>query len=172
MSTKTDTPKELKAPKATGVLTEREMQVLGIAWQCFTSPPEIDVPKLAALAGFGNPRSATNCLANAKKKIMALGNASVAGNTDDGDINGPGPSTPAKAKTPRKRAPPGSAAKSTTGKRKRIASTPAEESPTKKPKAAAAVAEEAYDEEIKDDGIKEADVKEKITSECDNDAEA
>ncbi|KAH6879158.1 hypothetical protein BKA58DRAFT_110715 [Alternaria rosae] len=71
--------------------TERELQLLGWAMQSLKSgPPEIDYEKLAAYAGMGNPRSASNAWAKIKLKLMTP--------SPDGTV----PATPKK--TPRKRA--------------------------------------------------------------------
>ncbi|KAI4676640.1 uncharacterized protein J4E84_009475 [Alternaria hordeiaustralica] len=70
--------------------TERELQLLGWAMQSLKSgPPEIDYEKLAAYAGMGNPRSASNAWAKIKLKLMTP--------SPDGAV----PATPKK--TPRKK---------------------------------------------------------------------
>ncbi|KAI1298102.1 hypothetical protein F5Y03DRAFT_398338 [Xylaria venustula] len=84
-----------------GELSDREKYVLGLSWKCFVTEPKMDWDKLAALAGFQNPRSAQNILLAAKKKL----------NANIGDVNGDGgqgtatpTASPAKA-TPKKRTP-------------------------------------------------------------------
>ncbi|KAI0975658.1 hypothetical protein F4678DRAFT_483900 [Xylaria arbuscula] len=89
-------------PKAeSSELSDREKYVLGLSWKCFVTEPKMDWDKLAALAGFQNPRSAQNILHAAKKKL----------NANIGDINGDGgqgtstpTASPAKP-TPKKRTP-------------------------------------------------------------------
>ncbi|KAI0599611.1 hypothetical protein F4775DRAFT_550657 [Biscogniauxia sp. FL1348] len=52
-------------------LTENETRIMGLAWRCFTSQPEIDWQKLADMGGYKNHRSCQNILAGAKKKLAA-----------------------------------------------------------------------------------------------------
>ncbi|KAI0450011.1 hypothetical protein F5B21DRAFT_529352 [Xylaria acuta] len=69
------------APKTQeGQLSEKEKAILGHAWKCFDSEPKIDFNKLAGLAGYGNPKSAQNILAAAKKKLQAIAD----GNGEEG----------------------------------------------------------------------------------------
>ncbi|KAI1137662.1 hypothetical protein F5Y05DRAFT_77063 [Hypoxylon sp. FL0543] len=96
------------AEKKKGDITDREYHVLGLAWLCFKSPPEVDVDKLAKLAGYTNSKSVSNLLTSVKKKIAATLAAA------DGENGGEAPSTPAK-RTPKAKA------KSTPGSRKRKA---------------------------------------------------
>ncbi|KAI0839363.1 hypothetical protein F5Y06DRAFT_265235 [Hypoxylon sp. FL0890] len=87
-------------------ITDREYHVLGLAWLCFKAPPEVDVEKLAKLAGYNNPKSVTNLLTGVRKKITAALAAADDANDDEA------PSAPAK------RAPKAKA-KATPGSRKR-----------------------------------------------------
>ncbi|XXH02147.1 hypothetical protein Hte_008515 [Hypoxylon texense] len=78
-----------KTEKKKGEITDKEAMVLALAWQCFKNPPEVDVDKLAKLAGYNNPRSVSNLLSGIKKKMAGFG-AGADGN------GGEGPATPAK----------------------------------------------------------------------------
>ncbi|KAI1496066.1 hypothetical protein F5X99DRAFT_425230 [Biscogniauxia marginata] len=60
-------------------LTENEVRILGLAWQCFKTDPEIDWKKLADLGGYTNPNSCRNIVRGAKKKITEAFGASSAG---------------------------------------------------------------------------------------------
>ncbi|KAI4866470.1 hypothetical protein F4820DRAFT_248529 [Hypoxylon rubiginosum] len=70
-------------------LTDKEAVVLALAWQCFKTTPEVDIEKLAGLAGYANPRSVSNLLSAIKKKISGFG-------TNTNANGGEGLSTPAK----------------------------------------------------------------------------
>ncbi|KAI1372512.1 hypothetical protein F4677DRAFT_432457 [Hypoxylon crocopeplum] len=85
----------MASPKKTTDLTEKETQVLAMAWKCFKSPPEVDFEKLAGLTGYSNPRSVGNVMTSIRKKIAAA--EAIA----NGDAEGP--STPVKA-TPKAKA--------------------------------------------------------------------
>ncbi|KAI1765664.1 hypothetical protein GGR53DRAFT_254031 [Hypoxylon sp. FL1150] len=86
----------------TAVFTDKETLVLALSWQCFKTMPDIDVDKLANLAGYANPRSVSNLLSVIKKKIATLSPNSGAA----GGEGGPSTPTPKKPKaTPRKRKP-------------------------------------------------------------------
>ncbi|KAI0844275.1 hypothetical protein F5Y00DRAFT_274146 [Daldinia vernicosa] len=50
-------------------ITEKETQVLAMAWKCFKAPPEVDYDKLAKLTGYANPKSVQNVIYAVKKKI-------------------------------------------------------------------------------------------------------
>ncbi|KAF3054862.1 hypothetical protein GL218_07731 [Daldinia childiae] len=73
-------------------ITEKETQVLAMAWKCFKAPPEVDYDKLAKLTGYTNPKSVQNVLYTVKKKI------------ENGDE---GPATPTK-RTPKAKTTPAS----------------------------------------------------------------
>ncbi|KAI0010816.1 hypothetical protein F4779DRAFT_275372 [Xylariaceae sp. FL0662B] len=77
--------------KDKNALTDKEMQVLALAWRCFKTQPEVDYQKLADLAGYANPRSVTNLLGVVRRKI----NASLA--EKNGEAGEEGPPTPVKA---------------------------------------------------------------------------
>ncbi|KAL7621757.1 hypothetical protein AAE478_009084 [Parahypoxylon ruwenzoriense] len=83
-------------------ITEKEFQVLALAWKCFKTPPDVDTVKLAKLAGYSNPRSVANLLSVVKKKLAAA-------TPDDGgagDVNADSaPATPSK-RTPKPQATP------------------------------------------------------------------
>ncbi|KAI0376768.1 hypothetical protein F5Y04DRAFT_285570 [Hypomontagnella monticulosa] len=85
------------APISKSEITEKEAQVLATAWQCFRTQPEIDLPKLAKLTGYTNPRSVQNVLSAVKKKISAGLPA------DDEGPTTPVKNTPKAKATPRKR---------------------------------------------------------------------
>ncbi|KAK5142524.1 hypothetical protein LTR04_002201 [Oleoguttula sp. CCFEE 6159] len=127
----------------TPAYTEKEIKMMGFAMQCLKSgPPDVDMPKLAALAGYTNVNACGNAWRPLKKKIMA--NAEVADSTV---APAPTPKT-----SPKKRGKAASAA---------VDDSEAEESPTKKRKgrksakvlaaeaaaAAAALKVEAQDDE-------------------------
>lgn len=98
------------AEKKKGDITDKETQVLALAWHCFKNPPDVDLDKLAKLAGYSNPKSVSNLLAGVKKKIAAT--LLVTSSEDNGET----PSTLAK-RTPKTKA------KATPGSRKRKAPT-------------------------------------------------
>ncbi|KAI1407893.1 hypothetical protein F5Y13DRAFT_120864 [Hypoxylon sp. FL1857] len=89
-------------------ITQKEAQVLALAWQCFKVPPEVDYEKLAKLAGYANPKSVSNLLTSIKKKIAAT--MAAAGRESGTEA----PLTPAKAA-------PKAKAKATLGSNKRKA---------------------------------------------------
>ncbi|KXT07450.1 hypothetical protein AC578_458 [Pseudocercospora eumusae] len=83
--------------------TDREVQLMTLAWLCFDGEPKVDYKKLASLAGMGNPVSASNAWSKIKKKLAAR--AAEAGATA-GDASGDGDdaTTPKATKaTPKKR---------------------------------------------------------------------
>ncbi|KAI0101067.1 hypothetical protein F4814DRAFT_452986 [Daldinia grandis] len=134
-------------------ITEKEAQVLAMAWKCFKTPPEIDHDKLAKLTGYTNPKSVQNVLYAVKKKIE---------NCDEG------PAAPTK-RTPK--------AKTTPASRKRkvarddeedgsgfITSTPRKRSRGKK----LALSKEIVDDDDDDDDSESR--KKDITQEDDTDA--
>ncbi|OTA58959.1 hypothetical protein K449DRAFT_116609 [Hypoxylon sp. EC38] len=71
------------AEKKKGDITDKEAQVLAMAWYCFKTPPEVDLDKLAKLTGYVNPRSVSNLLAGVKKKIAAA--VAATSGEDDGE---------------------------------------------------------------------------------------
>ncbi|EME49600.1 hypothetical protein DOTSEDRAFT_20034 [Dothistroma septosporum NZE10] len=95
--------------------TERESQLMAIAWQCFSEQPkvrmtssysmqaltflQIDFDKMAGLAGYTNTKSCSNAWANIKKKLAA-GAQKVTGGAEG---NADGDDTPKTKGTPRKR---------------------------------------------------------------------
>ncbi|KAI6086443.1 hypothetical protein F4821DRAFT_238267 [Hypoxylon rubiginosum] len=94
------TEKTDKADKATA-FSDKETLVLALSWQCFKTQPDIDVDKLAALAGYSNPRSVQNLLSVIRKKIANLA-------PNSGANGGDAPTAPVGKKTkatPRKRKP-------------------------------------------------------------------
>ncbi|KAI0111147.1 hypothetical protein GGR51DRAFT_569209 [Nemania sp. FL0031] len=127
-------------PKTTdGELTAKEKAILALAWKCFQNEPKIDLDKLAALGGYTNPRSASNILAVAKKKLAAgLDGADATGAADDeGNVAVASPKTPQakKAATPRgkKRAIETDAdGNGESPTPKRVKKTPAKSTPKKK----------------------------------------
>ncbi|TKA74013.1 hypothetical protein B0A49_04255 [Cryomyces minteri] len=153
----------------TPAYTEKEIKMMGFAMQCLKSGPpdrspslkltlhhpQVDMPKLAALAGYTNVNACGNAWRPLKKKIMA--NAEVA----DGTVA----SAPTPKTSPKKR---GKAASATADDGE------TEESPTKKRKgrksvkalaaeaaaAAAALEEDAHDDEGGEEEEEELEVKE------------
>ncbi|KAK4507554.1 hypothetical protein PRZ48_001289 [Zasmidium cellare] len=93
--------------------SEREKELMALAWQCFEEEPKIQYAKLAEMAGMTNAGSASNAWRNIKKKLTAI----AAGN---GDADGAG--TPKAKATPKR-------------KKKAADSDDAEETPAKKTKA-------------------------------------
>ncbi|KAI2463892.1 hypothetical protein F4781DRAFT_97114 [Annulohypoxylon bovei var. microspora] len=79
-------------------ITEKEAKVLALAWMCFKTQPEINIEKLAKLAGYSSPKSISNMICGVKKKAAAF-----AINEGNG---GEGPSTPANraSKAPKAKA--------------------------------------------------------------------
>ncbi|KAF2766743.1 hypothetical protein EJ03DRAFT_329762 [Teratosphaeria nubilosa] len=77
--------------------TEKEEKVLKVAWSCLKSgPPEIDMKKLAAAAGFNTEKTCSNTWGVIKKKL-----AQLTPPAEDGEEAGKTPTKP-KA-TPKKR---------------------------------------------------------------------
>ncbi|KAI9695225.1 MAG: hypothetical protein M1820_008797 [Bogoriella megaspora] len=62
-----------KAKEGDSQFTAREVETMAVAWTCFKTVPDIDIDKLAEKLGMTNPRSATNAVANIKKKIFSDG---------------------------------------------------------------------------------------------------
>lgn len=100
--------------------SERELKLMGLAWQCFSEQPKVgrqvlsrlasaqdaDPPcqinyiKLASLGGYTNPKSVTNAWTAIKKKLAAQAAKSGAGGVgDDAEDSG----TPKPKPTPKKR---------------------------------------------------------------------
>ncbi|EME39919.1 hypothetical protein DOTSEDRAFT_27864 [Dothistroma septosporum NZE10] len=52
-------------------LTDGELKVLQLAWQCFTQDPKVDYEKLASLGGWKNKNTAAAIYSAAKKKMLA-----------------------------------------------------------------------------------------------------
>ncbi|KAI1206062.1 uncharacterized protein F4807DRAFT_244015 [Annulohypoxylon truncatum] len=57
-------------------LSQREMEILSYAWQCFESQPKVNYEKLAEVAAFKNATSARVSFNSVKRKIMASGESS------------------------------------------------------------------------------------------------
>lgn len=75
--------------------SDREMQIMAMAWQCFTEQPKVNYDKLAKLCNFSNVKSASNAWGAIKKKLAAQG---TGGDAADGTT------TPKATKvTPKKR---------------------------------------------------------------------
>ncbi|KAI1453235.1 hypothetical protein F4805DRAFT_461979 [Annulohypoxylon moriforme] len=70
-------------------ISDKESKVLALAWHCFRTQPDIDIEKLAKLAGYTNPRSVSNLIHSVKKKVATLSSEENSG--------GEGPSTPVKS---------------------------------------------------------------------------
>ncbi|KAI2776265.1 hypothetical protein F4815DRAFT_360493 [Daldinia loculata] len=87
------------ASKATSIkdtqFTARDMEILGIAWQCFEVAPKINWNKLAQLAPFKNASTARACFGPIKKKLALASGESTTANTSE-------PSTPTKGGKKRK----------------------------------------------------------------------
>ncbi|KAF3065936.1 hypothetical protein GL218_09248 [Daldinia childiae] len=87
------------ASKATSIkdaqFTARDMEILGIAWQCFEVAPKINWDKLAKLAPFKNASTARACFGPIKKKLALASGESTTANTSE-------PSTPTKGGKKRK----------------------------------------------------------------------
>ncbi|KAK4636217.1 hypothetical protein CLAFUW4_00425 [Fulvia fulva] len=81
------------------VFTDRESQLMAIAWQCFSEQPKINFDKMAGLAGYTNTKSCSNAWSAIKKKLAAEAEKVTGG--ANGDANGDAPKPKA---TPRKRA--------------------------------------------------------------------
>ncbi|KAI0173176.1 hypothetical protein GGR52DRAFT_542170 [Hypoxylon sp. FL1284] len=65
----------MMAPKsAIANFTDRDMEVLAIAWQCMDEHPRINWQKLADLAHFKNVDSARACFTPIKRKLMQSAN--------------------------------------------------------------------------------------------------
>ncbi|KAH6620452.1 hypothetical protein C7974DRAFT_234414 [Boeremia exigua] len=78
-------------------LTAREMEVLGLAWQCMDSDPKIDYTKLAQLTGY-TPGSASVTFGKIKRKLKAKAAGSSAVSVTPKKAAGGIPKTP---KTPK-----------------------------------------------------------------------
>ncbi|CCF47554.1 hypothetical protein CH063_15901, partial [Colletotrichum higginsianum] len=134
------------------VLTEREFEILKLAWSCMKTPPEIDYQKLAAACGMTNHRSASNAWGSIKKKIFADMPPAV-------DEDGKPVATPKRKRaTPaKKKAAPaadeGDELANSDGEEKLVVETPKKKrnTPAKKKTAAAAAAAAAADGEGADD---------------------
>ncbi|XXG95206.1 hypothetical protein Hte_001466 [Hypoxylon texense] len=62
-------------PKPLNVaFTNRDMEILALAWQCFDGMPRINYDKLAELASFKNGKSARDSFLHIRKKLAAAGN--------------------------------------------------------------------------------------------------
>ncbi|KAK5275778.1 hypothetical protein LTR16_012137 [Cryomyces antarcticus] len=66
-------------------LSQRDTEVLALAWQCFETEPKIDYDKLAQLANYKTLASARVCFGNIKKKVQLL----AAGAAGDGSPSNP-----------------------------------------------------------------------------------
>ncbi|TKA74012.1 hypothetical protein B0A49_04254 [Cryomyces minteri] len=73
-------------------LSQRDTEVLALAWQCFETEPKIDYDKLAQLANYKTLASARVCFGGIKKKVQLLA-AGAAGDA------GPTPTSTAKGAT-------------------------------------------------------------------------
>ncbi|KAK5017433.1 hypothetical protein LTR60_001940 [Cryomyces antarcticus] len=78
-------------------LSQRDTEVLALAWQCFETEPKIDYDKLAQLANYKTLASARVCFGNIKKKVQLLaagaagdGTGSTPTSTATGATNGAG----------------------------------------------------------------------------------
>ncbi|EFQ34821.1 hypothetical protein CGRA01v4_01657 [Colletotrichum graminicola] len=139
------------APKPS--LTDRELEILKLAWNCMKAPPEIDCHALATACGMSNHRSASNAWGAIKKKLFINMPAPV---DEDGNLIAT-PSkrkraTPAKKKAaPAPTADEGDELAGSDGEEKLVVETPKKKraTPAKKKAAAAATAadEEGADEE-------------------------
>ncbi|KAI0886440.1 uncharacterized protein GGS22DRAFT_160820 [Annulohypoxylon maeteangense] len=76
-------------------ITDKESRVLALAWSCFKTHPDLDIEKLAKLAGYTNPKSVSNIISAVKKKAALM--------ESEGNSGGEGPSTPVK-RTPKGKA--------------------------------------------------------------------
>ncbi|KAF2454350.1 hypothetical protein BDY21DRAFT_423892 [Lineolata rhizophorae] len=74
-------------PPKDSSMSERDMQVLALSWQCFTTQPNVDYEKLAALAGYKNKETASVILGGIRRKLLKLAPAPA---------NGAAPGTPSK----------------------------------------------------------------------------
>ncbi|KAK1574266.1 uncharacterized protein LY79DRAFT_593428 [Colletotrichum navitas] len=139
------------APKPS--LTDREFEILKLAWSCMKAPPEIDYTALASACGMTNPRSASNAWSAIKKKLFSNMPAPV-------DEDGNPIMTPSKRKRAspvKKKAAPAPTAEEgdelagSDGEEKLVVETPKKKRATpakKKPAAAATAADgEGADEE-------------------------
>ncbi|GME64445.1 Gpi transamidase component pig-u [Neofusicoccum parvum] len=86
------------APKS-NTLTPRDLEVAALVWRCFKTEPQIDFEKLAQLAKFKNPASASACWNPIKKKLMSNAGGADANNASSA------PSTPATGGRKRKNVP-------------------------------------------------------------------
>ncbi|KAG8625407.1 hypothetical protein KVT40_007158 [Elsinoe batatas] len=124
-------PKAAAANGATGSisLSEHDLKLIGMVFQCMAEEPKVDIKKLAAMAGYTNPGSASNAWRALKTK---LGIVAVA-KTDDNGV----PATPASKG--RKRA------------KKDAGGEGEQDTPTKKARGRKAkeAAKEAIEEEVK-----------------------
>ncbi|GIZ39916.1 hypothetical protein CKM354_000327800 [Cercospora kikuchii] len=131
---------------STNEFTEREKQMMSLAWQCFDGEPKLDYKKLAGLAGMTNPVSASNAWAKIKKKLNAQAEA----------VMGDGAATPS------------STVKATPGKkrgRKALGDDNNGETPSKKPKAAKAKKATSEDDADDEEAVKHAVKTEKAEDE-------
>ncbi|KAI1452507.1 hypothetical protein F4805DRAFT_28284 [Annulohypoxylon moriforme] len=71
-------PKKAEKAHKDVQLTQRDMEILSFAWQCFTVQPKIDFEKLAKVAPFKNSATARVCFGTVKKKFMGAGESSEA----------------------------------------------------------------------------------------------
>ncbi|KAF2160476.1 hypothetical protein M409DRAFT_59956 [Zasmidium cellare ATCC 36951] len=76
--------------------SEREKELMALAWQCFEEEPKIQFPKLAEMAGMTNAGSASNAWRNIKKKLATI----AAGN---GNGSADGVTTPKVKATPKRK---------------------------------------------------------------------
>ncbi|KAH8648443.1 hypothetical protein BX600DRAFT_442735 [Xylariales sp. PMI_506] len=132
-------------------LTPRELEIAGLVWQCFESDPKVNYVKLAEIARFKNPASASACWLPIKKKLIA---AASAGSSGEGGASGGGGGTPSKGK--------GSATKRKNAPAKDSGDSP--ETPTKKARGRSATAAKkaapAEEPGVEDDGEKDGGVDE------------
>ncbi|KAJ9142908.1 hypothetical protein NKR23_g6784 [Pleurostoma richardsiae] len=87
------------APDEKVKLTDRELEILGKAWSCLKTLPEIDYEKLASELGMSNHRSAANAWGLIKKKL-----AIVLPTISKANKEPKTPKTASKRKTPAKAA--------------------------------------------------------------------
>ncbi|KAF2218936.1 hypothetical protein BDZ85DRAFT_322754 [Elsinoe ampelina] len=124
-------PKAAAANGATGAITlsEHDLKLIGMVFQCMVEEPKIDIKKLAGMAGYTNPGSASNAWRTLKTKLGIV----PVPKTDDNGV----PTTPASKGRKRTKKDAGGEGE--------------QDTPAKKPRGRKAkeVAKEEIEEEVK-----------------------
>lgn len=73
---------EATVPETKPLFTQKEEQVMQVAWLCLkTGPPEIDISRLVKLGGFNTAKTASNTWGVIKRKLLAMPEAQGEGFT-------------------------------------------------------------------------------------------